>query len=165
MRLQDPQLKANDPKPAAPRLWDWLMVAILFFTGSGFATAASFSPPVALATNNPGGYKVSSALDASADAIAIWSGQYNYRAGATGAWSMAQSFGGTGSPTQAVHMTAAGDATAIWVANNTGVLYCGPAPCRDVECARATGDGHIGNLTLVRNGLQGRCGCRVPPTR
>ena len=121
MRLQNPPLKANARKPAAQKLWGWLMAAILFFTGNGFATAASFSPPVALATNNLGGYKVSSALDTNADAIAIWSGQYNYRAGATGAWSIAQSFGGTGSPTQTVHMTAAGDSTAVWVSNSTGV--------------------------------------------
>jgi hypothetical protein len=121
MCSQNPQLRANNRKPAAPQSWQWLLAVIFFFTANVFATAANFSPPVALATNNPGGYNVSSALDANADAIAIWSNQYNYRAGATGPWSMAQSFGGTGSPTQAVHMTAAGDATAVWVANSTSV--------------------------------------------
>lgn len=34
---------------------------------------------------------------------------------------MSRSFGGTGSPTQAVHMTAGGNATAVWVASTTGV--------------------------------------------
>jgi hypothetical protein len=121
MPLQNPQFEANDRKPPAQKLWGWLMAAILFFAASGLATAVNFSPPVALATNNPGGYKVSSALDANADAIAIWSNQYNYRVGPSGAWSVAQTFGGTGSPTQTVHMTTAGDATAVWVANSTSV--------------------------------------------
>lgn len=100
-----------------------LIAATLFVTTRGIAETANFGPPVALATNNLAGYKVSSALDTNADAIALWSGSYSYRPGATGAWSMAQSFGGTGSPTQAVHMTASGDATAVWVANTIGIYF------------------------------------------
>src|SRR5438132_12696097 len=125
MHLQNPESKANRRKPAAQKLWGGfltgLMATTLFVTARGVAPAASFGLPVALATNNLGGYKVSSALDTNADAIALWSGQYNYRPGATGEWSAAQSFGGTGSPTQTVHMTATGDATAVWVANTTGI--------------------------------------------
>src|SRR5450432_3630079 len=100
MRLQNPRSKANNRKPAAQKLRGWflagLMAATLFVTGRGVATAASFSPPVALATNNLAGYRVSSALDTNADAIALWSGQYSYRPGAAGEWSASQSFGGTG---------------------------------------------------------------------
>ena len=98
-----------------------VMAATLVVAGRGVASTASFSPPVALATDDLAGYGVSSALDAHSDAIALWSGQYSYRQGAHGGWSTSQGFGGTGSPTQAVHMTATGDATAVWVANTTGV--------------------------------------------
>src|ERR1700730_4195043 len=126
MRLQNPDSKANNRKPAAQNLWSGfsagLMAATLFVTGRGGATAANFSPPVALATNDLAGYRVSSALDNNADAIALWSGQYSYRRGATGAWSASQRFGGTGSPTQAVHMMATSDATAVWVASTTQVF-------------------------------------------
>lgn len=126
MRLQNPDFKANTRKPAAQKLWSGfsagLMVAALFVTGRGVATAANFSPPVALATNDLAGYRVSSALDTNADAIALWSGQYSYRRGAAGEWSASQSFGGTGSPTQAVNLTATGDATAVWVASTTQVF-------------------------------------------
>ena len=127
MRVQDSESEANSHKPAGHKLWHWFltgfMVAIVFVSVRGVATAANFSPPVPLAMNNLAGYRVSSALDSNADAIALWSGQYNYRMGAIGTWSVAQSFGGTGSPTQAVHTTAAGNATAVWVANTTGVYY------------------------------------------
>jgi hypothetical protein len=125
MHLQNPESKANRHKPAAQKLCGGfltgLMAATLFVTARGVAPAASFGLPVALATNNLGGYKVSSALDTNSNAIALWSGQYSYRPGATGQWSAAQSFGGTGSPTQTVHMTATGNGTAVWVANTTGI--------------------------------------------
>ena len=78
MHLQNSESKANRHRPAAPKLWGGfltgLMAATLFVTARGVAPAASFGLPVALATNNLGGYKVSSALDTNSDAIALWSG-------------------------------------------------------------------------------------------
>ena len=79
MHLQNPESKANRHKPATQKLWGGLltglMAATLLITARGVAPAAGFGLPVALATNNLGGYKVSSALDTNADAIALWSGQ------------------------------------------------------------------------------------------
>ena len=95
MHLPNPKSKANRHKPAAQKLCGGfltgLIAATLLVTARGVAPAAGFGLPVALATNNLGGYKVSSALDTNADGIALWSGQSTHRPGATGEWSAAQS--------------------------------------------------------------------------
>ena len=88
----------------------------------GFAHAQTFSTPAALATGGLAGYRVSSAIDANADAIALWSGEYSDRSGVAGAWTPKQSFGGTGSPTQTVRMTAGGAATAVWVDSARNIM-------------------------------------------
>ena len=87
----------------------------VFVVSGGVARAQTFSIPTALATGDLAGYRVSSAIDTHSDGIALWSGEYSDRIGAAGAWSPKQGFGGTGSPTQTVRMTAAGAATAVWV--------------------------------------------------
>ena len=94
----------------------------LFVVYGGLAQAQRFSTPVALATGDLAGYRVSSAIDSNADAIALWSGEYSQRLGVAGAWSPKQSFGGTGSPTQAVRMTGAGAATAVWVDSARNIM-------------------------------------------
>lgn len=94
----------------------------LFVGGGGLAHAQHFSTPVALATGDLAGYRVSSAIDTNADAIALWSGEYSDRLGVAGVWSPKQSFGGTGSPTQTVRMTAAGAATAVWVDSARNIM-------------------------------------------
>lgn len=112
-------------KPAVPKSRGHVFTILTLVAGlavsRGSLLAATFSKPVALATDDLAGYRVSSAIDANADAIALWSGQYSFwPAGA--AWSAAESFGGTGSPIQTVHMTATGAATAVWVALTTDVM-------------------------------------------
>ena len=126
MRFQRLENRAVSRKPFSGKLRGGLLTGLItiaaLVASRGFVLAASFSTPVALATNDLGGYRVSSAIDTNADAIGLWSGQYSYRPGVKGAWSASQTFGGTGSPTQTVHMTATGNATAVWVASTTDVM-------------------------------------------